>query len=103
MGILLQLKQSAKRPSHPPGKRCHEDKMPIPLPSKAPPPWMIRDIEKDECPQEGELPVLEIPRPPPEIGEVVWPPQEQERDRKKDEGERGVAIIDIMSARKRND
>jgi|GEM_PF-5479091 len=97
MGILLQLKRLTK---HPPGKRRHEDKMPIPLPSKAPPPWMIRDIEKDECPQDGERPVLDMPLPPPGFGEVVWPPPEQERDKKKDEGERGVVIIDY-SVKKR--
>jgi len=91
------MHMASKRP---PRARCRGDKVPSPLPENVTPPWMIPP--KVEENPDGEQPTLDVPAPPPEVGEVVWPPPDQEKDKNKDD-ERGVVVIDIMSARKRND
>jgi hypothetical protein len=68
------------------------------LPSKMPPPWVIPLIDREEKPSDQEMPTLEIDRPPAEPYDIVWPPQDQ--DKKKDEGERGFVIIELLKGKK---
>ena len=68
---------------------------PIPPSKILPPPWVIPLIDREEQPSDKERPMLEIVYPPSEPYDIVWPPQEQENDKKKDEAERGVLIIEL--------
>jgi len=75
----------------------------LPLPSKAPPPWMINEIDRGGREHDDQQPALEIPVLPPDEHEVVWPPpdkKEEKKDEEKPEAERGVVIIDLRKGRR---
>jgi len=89
----LKPLQQVKIPKQKPKRK--EALNPRPL-SKVPPPWVIPLIDREDKPSDQDRPTLEIDHPPSEPYDIVWPPQEQEKDKKKDEGERGFVIIELQ-------